>query len=99
MYLDNYFDQITTLCSKNKVKHLFVFGSILTEKFNETSDVDMLVDIEGSDPLDYAENYFDLKFKLEELLKRPIDLLEERGLKNTYLIESINKSKKLIYGA
>jgi predicted nucleotidyltransferase len=59
----------------------------------------MLVDIALADPYEYAESYFDLKFKLQELLNRPIDLLEEKSLKNSYLIENINKSKKLIYGA
>jgi len=99
MYLDNYIDQIRVLCNENKVKRLFVFGSVLTDRFNETSDVDMLVDIALSDPFDYAENYFDLKFKLQDLLKRPIDLLEEKSMKNTYLIENINQTKKLIYEA
>ena len=99
MYLDNYIDQIRTLCDQNKVKRLFVFGSVLTDRFNESSDVDLLVDIAQPDPFDYAESYFDLKFKLQDLLKRPVDLLEEKSLKNTYLIENINQTKKLIYEA
>ncbi|HEY3369237.1 MAG TPA: nucleotidyltransferase domain-containing protein [Prolixibacteraceae bacterium] len=99
MYLDNYIEQIKVLCDQNKVKRLFVFGSVLTNRFDESSDVDMLVDIALTDPFEYAESYFDLKFKLQELLKRPVDLLEEKSLKNSYLIENINKSKKLIYGA
>ena len=99
MYLDNYIDQIRTLCDQNKVRRLFVFGSVLTDRFNESSDVDLLVDIAKSDPFDYAESYFDLKFKLQDLLNRPIDLLEEKSLKNTYLIENINQTKKLIYEA
>lgn len=99
MYLDNYIDQIRALCTENDVRRLFVFGSVLTDQFNESSDVDMLVDIALSDPFDYAESYFDLKFKLQDLLNRPIDLLEEKSLKNTYLIENINQTKKLIYEA
>ena len=51
------------------------------------------------DPIDYAENYFALKFSLEELLKRPIDLLEQKAIQNKYLLQSINKSKRLIYEA
>lgn len=99
MYLDNYKNQINTLCNSYKVKHLFAFGSVLTGRFKETSDIDLLVDIDSVDPFEYAENYFDLKFKLEALLNRSIDLLEERALKNPYLIEQINQSKKLIYEA
>lgn len=99
MYLDGYINQIRNLCNSNKVKHLFVFGSILTDKFTETSDIDFIVEIDSDDPIDYAENYFNLKFQLEDLLNRTIDLLEEKGLKNPFLRESINNSKKLLYEA
>ena len=98
MYLDSYRNKISKLCEKHKVKHLFAFGSVLTNKFSDASDVDLLVDINSQDPITYAENYFELKFDLENLLKRKIDLLEERALKNKYFMENINKSKKLIYG-
>ncbi len=99
MYLDPFKNQIIKLCEKHKVKHLFAFGSVLTNKFSDKSDVDLLVDINSKDPLKYAENYFDLKFQLEDLLKRKIDLLEERGIRNPYLKENIDNSKLLIYGA
>jgi predicted nucleotidyltransferase len=99
MYLDNYIDSIKGLCEIHKVRHLFAFGSVLTDNFKADSDIDLLVEINSDDPIDYAENYFDLKFKLEDLLKRPIDLLEERGLKNSFLIQRINDSKKVIYEA
>lgn len=99
MYLDSYKNQITQLCKKYKVKHLFAFGSVLTNSFSDKSDVDLLVDIKLKDPLKYAENYFDLKFQLEDLLKRKIDLLEERALKNQYLKKNIDDTKLLIYGA
>lgn len=99
MYLDSYIEQIKKLCNRNKVKHLFVFGSILTDDFTEKSDIDLIVDINSNDPIDYAENYFSLKFQLEDLLNRSIDLLEEKGITNQFLLESINKSKKLLYEA
>ena len=99
MYLDPFKKQIIQLCQKHKVKHLFAFGSVLTNKFSDESDVDLLVDLKLKDPIKYAENYFDLKFQLEFLLKRKIDLLEERGLKNKFLKENIDNTKQLIYGA
>ncbi len=99
MFLDNYKNKIVELCEKHKVKHLFVLGSVLTDKFAENSDVDFIVEIDSNDPIIYAENYFDLKFELEKLLNRKIDLLEERALKNKLFIENINKSKKMIYGS
>jgi len=99
MYLDPFKNQIIQLCEKHEVKHLFAFGSVLTNKFSEKSDVDLLVDIKLKDPLKYAENYFNLKFQLEDLLERDIDLLEERGIKNPYLKKNIDNSKLLLYGA
>ena len=41
--------QITDLCRLHRVKSLFVFGSILTDRFNDHSDVDLLVDFEPTD--------------------------------------------------
>jgi predicted nucleotidyltransferase len=99
MYLDNYISEIKGLCKKHKVKSLFVFGSVLTENFSPESDVDFVVDIKTNDPIDYAENYFDLKFELQDLLKKPIDLLEKKGLKNSHLIKNINSSKRVLYEA
>jgi len=98
VYLDQYKNQIARLCEKYKVKNLFVFGSVLTNNFSELSDIDFIVDIDSDDPVIYAENYFNFKFELEDLLKRRIDLLEGKALKNQYFIENINNSKQLIYG-
>jgi predicted nucleotidyltransferase len=99
MYLETYTEQIRKLFSNHKVKNLYVFGSVTTEDFSELSDIDFIVDFDINDPLDYADNYFSLKFALEDLLKKPIDLLEQKGLKNSYIIKSINNSKQLIYEA
>ena len=89
---------INDLCKSHKVKSLYAFGSVITDKFNDESDIDFIVDFADVNLLDYADNYFDFKFSLEEKLKRPIDLLEEKAIKNPYFRNSIEKSKKLIYG-
>lgn len=88
---------ILNLCKTHKVKSLYAFGSVLTDKFNNKSDVDLIVDFEELDVLDYGNNYYDLKFSLENILKRKVDLLEEKAIKNPYFIKIINQSKKLIY--
>lgn len=86
------------LCTYHKVAKLYVFGSILSSRFNENSDIDFVVRFKFIELLDYADNYFNFKFSLEDLLKRPIDLLEEQSIKNPYFLESLNESKQLIYG-
>jgi hypothetical protein len=47
---------------------------------------------------DYADNYFDFKFSLQDILKRPIDLLEEKAIKNPYFRESVLQQRQLVYG-
>lgn len=89
---------ITKLCKMHKVKSLYAFGSVLTEKFNTESDIDLIVEFQPLDVLDYADNYYDLKFSLETILKREIDLLEEKAIKNPYFRKTINQNKQLIYG-
>ena len=96
--IENYSKDITELCKTHKVKSLYAFGSVLTEKFNNESDIDLIVDFQQLDVLDYGDNYYDLKFSLESMLKRNIDLLEQKAIKNPYFIKTINKNKKLIYG-
>lgn len=97
MFLDNYKNEIVNLCLRNKVKSLFVFGSVLTDRFTEQSDIDLVVDIDSNDPFDYADSYFNLKFSLQDLFKRPIDLLENKEIKNPYIRQNIDRSKSLIY--
>jgi len=99
MFLEDYKEDIKVLCEKNKVKFLYVFGSVLTNRFTDRSDIDLIVDIESTDPLDYADNYFNLKFALEDLLDRKIDLLENKSIRNPYLRENIDNSKALLYAS
>lgn len=89
---------ITELCVKHRVKSLFAFGSVTRNELNPQSDIDLLVDIDADDPLDYSDNYFGLKMQLEKLLGRKVDLLEQRALNNQFLNKHIEDAKVLIYG-
>ena len=77
---------------------LFAFGSVLTDRYNADSDIDLIVDIDSLDPFDYTDHYFALKDELEAIFKKPVDLLEERSLKNPYLKKQIDQTKVLVYG-
>ncbi len=77
---------------------LFAFGSVLTDKFSPQSDIDFLVYFSDAIPLlDYADNYFDFKFALEDLFHREIDLTEGKALKNPYFIKEVVETKQIIY--
>ena len=90
--------KIAALCKKYKVNKLFVFGSILTNRFNDNSDVDLVVSFNKAEVSDYFDNYLDFKYALEELFGREVDLLEEQTIKNPYLKKNVDTTKALIYG-
>lgn len=94
--------RIIDLCRKHRVKTLSVFGSILTDRFNDDSDVDLLVDFEPYNPdsmeFDYVSNYFGLRNSLERLFNRKVDLIEYGDNLNPIFKALIDKKKRLIYG-
>ena len=63
-------DRIIALCKKYKVAKLWVFGYILTPRFNDRSDVDLLVVFDKTKIalLEMADNFFDVIEGLEALL-------------------------------
>ena len=96
--IKNNIQKIIDLCKRHKVHKLFVFGSVLTDRFNDDSDVDLVVDFNKTEVEDYFDNYFDFKYSLQDLLGREIDLLEEQTIKNPYLKKNVDSTKMLIYG-
>jgi uncharacterized protein len=95
--LDLFPVDIQRLCVEHKVKTLYAFGSVLTQSFNSESDIDLVVDFENMNSNEYADNYFGLKFALQGVFQRSVDLLEEKAIKNPYFKQSLEAQKKLIY--
>lgn len=94
-----YMPKVIELLKKHKIKSAYVFGSVVTDNFNDDSDVDFLVNLqEGLDPVDAGGHLWDLYDELKDLLHREVDLLTERSLKNPYFIKELNETKIPIYG-
>lgn len=95
-------DRIITLCRKYKVAKLWVFGSILTPRFNDNSDIDFSVNFDSEtiyrEDLDWADTFFDFLHELEELFGRRIDLVCDDAVKNPYFRQELDETKQLIYG-
>ena len=89
--------QIVTLCKEHKVRVLYIFGSILTASFSDESDVDFLVEFEQVDIQDYFDNYMDFKEKLEALLNRQVDLVENQAIRNPIFRKVLDRDKRLVY--
>lgn len=60
------------------VRRMAIFGSVVRGEDASGSDLDVLVAFEGPTTFD---RYFDLKFWLEDLLGRPVDLVTEKALR------------------
>lgn len=91
--------KLFALCRKYKVSKLYAFGSILTSKFNDSSDVDILVNFNTEiDHNNYADNFIDLYNALKSLFGREIDLVDETSIRNPYFKQEVEETKQLIYG-
>lgn len=76
--LDQNRGEILRLAAKYGASHVRVFGSVARGEADGASDVDFLVNLEpGRSLLDLGG----LQYELEALLRRPVDVVTERGLK------------------
>lgn len=96
--IDKNIENVKKLCTLYNVETMYLFGSALNSNFNSNSDIDLLVKFKPIELAYYFDNYINFKENLKIVLGRDIDLVEEQSLKNPILIESIEKSKELIYG-
>jgi hypothetical protein len=71
--------KVMPILKKNKVTKAGIFGSYARGEQNENSDIDILVEVQGS-LLDLVE----LEFELEKVLNKKVDLLSYGGI-NKYM--------------
>ena len=94
-----YMPIVIQILKDHNVKSAYLFGSVLTDRFNKDSDVDFLVDYTPiDDPVAFGDNIWDLRFALEDGLHREVDLINEKNLTNPYFIQELNETKYKIYG-
>jgi predicted nucleotidyltransferase len=87
-----------TLCKSHIVKNIYVFGSAVTENFNdESSDIDLLIEIDNDNPIERGENLMDIWDKLEVFFQRKVDLVTISSIKNPILRKNIDTTKILLY--
>lgn len=91
---------IDRVCARFAVRRLELFGSAATGVFDAArSDFDFLVEFDGARGMKPLDQYFGLKDALEAVLGRPVDLVEAGASSNRYFLESVNKSRRLLYAA
>lgn len=95
--IDDNREKLAVLCDRHKVKELYLFGSILTERFLDSSDIDVLVKFSDIELEKYLDNYMDFKEQLQLLFGREIDLIENQAIRNPIFRRVIDREKKLVY--
>jgi hypothetical protein len=91
-------EKLRTLCDKYKVNKLYVFGSVLTNRFNSESDVDFSVIFNEGDIDDMFVHFFDFVDDLQSLFNRKVDLVDETAITNQVFRQKLNSTKQLVYG-
>lgn len=91
-------NDFSAVCKAHNVKYIYAFGSSITKRFDSAkSDVDLLVDIDYTDPIEKGEKLISLWDTFETFFNRRVDLLTETSIHNPYLRRSIDSTKILIY--
>ncbi len=90
---------LNLLCESFKVQRLELFGSAATEQHKDSpsSDLDFLVDFLPLKPSEHFDTYFGPPEALGDLFQRPIDLVMTRAIKNHYSLESVNRTRTVVY--
>ena len=84
-------DEVLTILKQNKnylfnkypLKSMAVFGSYSRGNNTTKSDVDILVEINGTMGFEFLH----LNYEIEALLKRKVDLISKRGLKQAFILQ------------
>lgn len=86
--------EIKALMKKHGVIKASLFGSAVTKNITEANDVDFIVSFDPNlNYTEYGDNYFQLLYALQHLLKKEVDIIAEENITNPYLLQNINSQK------
>lgn len=93
--LMKYSKEIEKICKKERIKRLAVFGSTLRGDATAESDIDFLVEFDGTQTLFQVVH---IKQEFEKKLKTHVDLVTKESLSEYFRDEVLNEAK-VIYEA
>ena len=94
---EEYSSGISRICATYGIKSLTAFGGVLSDEFNENSDIDFLLELHGTES--GMVRYMNTKLELEELFQRPVDLVMPKSIKNERLKRYIYEKTRTVYAA
>ncbi len=90
-------EAVERLCAQYGVRNLALFGSAAGDL--PADDLDFLVTFGPMSPAQHADAFFGLQSALEQLFGMPVDLVEPSAIRNPYFLESVERTKVVIYAA
>jgi predicted nucleotidyltransferase len=94
-------DAISHFCKKHHIKSFALFGSILGDDFDENSDVDVLVDLDGRRPKFHEECR--MLDEIEIIFGRKVDMVQAESLASSHMNPhrraSIATTAKVVFDA
>ncbi len=90
--------KIAEFCKRWSITEFSIFGSVLRDDFRPNSDIDVLISIDPKAHIGLFQ-MIEMKLELEEMFKRPVDLVEKEGLKNPYRRKAILQTAQVVYAA
>ena len=90
----NQLDIIKIFFSKQPVLKAYLFGSYSKDLESKDSDIDLLVELDSSQPI--GLEFIQMQLDLQKLLSKKVDLVSARGL-SKYIKPILDNEKKLIY--
>lgn len=91
---DAHIEQIKAYLVDKPVKRAYLFGSHVRGQANADSDIDILVELDYTNPVGLL--FVQMKLDLEKLLNREVDLVSVNGI-SKYIKPIIDEEKELIY--
>lgn len=79
---------------KKPVLNAFLFGSVVRNQANKDSDIDILIELDYSEPI--GLEFVQMQLDLQDLLNNKVDLVSANGL-SKHIRPYIEKEKILIY--
>ncbi len=88
-------DAIAAFCRRHHIRKLSLFGSVLTDRFTDESDVDMLVEFER-EHVPGLFRFVRMEEELSQIVERKVDLRTAEDL-SRYFREEVVAGAEAVY--
>jgi predicted nucleotidyltransferase len=94
-------DEIEKICQRFLIKELAIFGSVLRDDFNESSDIDLLIEFKTDSGISFFD-IIDLQDEFKKLFGRDVDIVSKNAVRrsrNYIRKNTILENHKVIYAS